>query len=101
MQVGGLAGQDGSFQKDDAQRLLWHVPSFGRPPVSPGTLALSPAANSDTVEGTVCLVTGNPQHPATLSRATQKQSEKINKVFCCSLTDAPSPSQAPNGPGHP
>lgn len=101
LQGGGLAGQDGSFQKDDAQRLPRHVPSLGRAPLSPGTLALSPAAISDTVEGTVWLVTGDPQHPATLSRATQKQSEKINEVFCCSLTDARSPSQAPNGPGLP
>lgn len=64
-----LRPQDGSFQP-------WQVPSPGSDPMSPGTLTLSPAALSDTAEGTLWLVTGDPQRPAALSRAMQKQSEK-------------------------
>lgn len=71
--------------KDNARRRPRQVPSPGKDLPFPGTLALSPAAVSDTAEGTVWLVTGDPQPPAALSRAMQNQSKKINEVLHCPL----------------
>lgn len=72
--------------KDDARSRPRWVPSLGRNPPTLETLTRSPAAVSDTdTDTTVWLVTGDPQHPAALSRAMQKQSEKINEVLLCPL----------------
>lgn len=53
---------------------------------SPGALQQfqTQQGGGDT-DTTVWLVTGDPQHPAALSRAMQKQSEKINEVLLCPL----------------